>query len=411
MIAHTSVNLAKMTLPPPTRCSVHLTVLDVTKWFGETSGGVRTYLMEKGAYVRRQPHLRQVLVVPGPDDELTDTEGVRTYRLRGPRIPTQQQYRFLFATRTLRRIVEHERPDVIEVGSQIFVPWIARLATRNRPTPLIGFYHGNLERSMASPVNADSRAARASLSRVVLRNYLRAVDGLFAARFAASESLARDLRDAGIRDITRVRLGVDLGTFHPSRRLRRDQTRLAHGIPLDEKAVVYCGRIAHEKDIAWLVRAWPAAQSLTRAWLVLMGEGPLKAELQTYTRARRARILWLPYESDRSRVADLLACADALVSPGPVETFGLSALEAMACGTPVLSVACGAGAELVRRSRAGTTYRIRDDEHFAAKLYAVLYGADEAQYGLRGRRHAEREHSWDHAFDELFAIYARLIGR
>jgi alpha-1,6-mannosyltransferase len=143
----------------------------------------------------------------------------------------------------------------------------------------------------------------------------------------------------------------------------------------------------------------------------MLGEGPLKAQLQTEARARRARIIWLPYESDRTRVANLLASADAVVSPGPVETFGLSALEAMACGTPVVSVNCGAGAELVRRSGAGNTYRVRDDAHFAATLFAVLHGGEDAGYGARGRRYAEREHGWDQAFDELFAFYARLVGR
>src|SRR5262245_30824112 len=104
-------DLAASPLPPPLRPQARLAVLDVTEFFGETSGGVRTYLMEKAAYVEARPELRQVLVVPGGADAVSETDGVRCYRLRGPRVPTQRPYRFMLATRSNRRIVEHERPD------------------------------------------------------------------------------------------------------------------------------------------------------------------------------------------------------------------------------------------------------------------------------------------------------------
>lgn len=383
-------------------------MLDVTKWFGETSGGVRTYLHEKSAYVARHPDLRHVLAIPGAADQITDGDGVRTYRLRGPRIPTQQQYRFLLATRSLRQIVEHERPDVIEVGSQIFVPWVARLATRRRPTPLVGFYHGNVEREVGASLQLGERAN--NLSRALTRSYLRAVDSLFTARFAASESLADDLRAAGIRDVTRVRLGVDTVTFHPSRRHRAADTRRERGIPVDEPVAVYCGRIAPEKDIAWLVRAWPRLADVTPAWLVVIGDGPMLPQLKAECARTGARVLWQPFEQNRERLADLLASADFAMSPGPIETFGLSALEAMACGTPVISVNCGAGAELVRRSRGGAVYGVRDWQDLVHAVGEFLR-QDTRSFGARGRDYAVREHGWNYAFEELFAVYERLAGR
>lgn len=402
------MDLARSELPPRDRPNAQLTVMDVTKWYGETSGGIRTYLNEKARHVRSHPGLRHVLAIPGGEDALDDGDGTRTYRLRGPRIPTQQQYRFLLATRSLQRIVEHERPDVIEVGSQFFVPWVTRLATRHRRTPLVGFYHTNMERSVGAALRLDGSADM--FSRSITRGYLRNVDRLFAARLAASDSLANDLRAAGIANVTRIRLGVDAATFHPDRRARRRRVRLEHGIPLDEPAVVYCGRVAPEKEIAWLVQQWKLASQFTRAWLVVIGEGPQKRELQAASREAHTRIIWLDFESNRERLADLLASMDAAVAPGPVETFGLSALEAMACGTPVISVDRGAGAELVQRSEGGATYRLRDEFDFAATIAMFLRG-DLAHYGANGRRYAEREHTWERAFDELFSLYARLAGK
>ncbi len=382
-------------------------MLDVTKWFGETSGGVRTYLHEKRAYVERHPYFRHVLCIPGAADEIVDGDGVRTYRLRGPRIPTQQQYRFLLATRSLRQIVEHEQPDIIEVGSQYFVPWVTRLATRRRPTPLVGFYHGNVERSFGASLQLSDRADE--VSRAIARGYLRAVDSLFAARVAASEALADDLRAAGIRNVTRVRLGADTRTFHPDRRLRADETRRSRGIPLDDPVAIYCGRVAPEKEISWLVRSWRHLAESSPAWLVIVGDGPLRPALQAECDRAGARVIWQPYEPDRNRLADLLASADVAISPGPVETFGLSALEAMACGTPVISVNRGAGEELVRLSNGGAVYRLRDAADFARTVAGFL-AQDTRAFGARGRSYAEREHAWNYAFEELFGLYERLAA-
>ena len=79
---------------PTLRPEATLAVLDVTKYYGDTTGGVRTYLNEKSAYVAARPSLRHVLVVPGAVDAMEDGAGTRTYRLAGPPIPTQPPYRF-----------------------------------------------------------------------------------------------------------------------------------------------------------------------------------------------------------------------------------------------------------------------------------------------------------------------------
>jgi alpha-1,6-mannosyltransferase len=404
-MSHKGIEIGRATLPPPVRAGAELTVLDVTKWYGETSGGVRTYLNAKSAYVRERPALRHVLALPGGVDEIVDDEGVRTYRLRGPRIPTQRQYRFLLATRSLRRIVEHERPDVIEVGSQYLVPWVTRLATRGVRIPLVAFYHGNMERNV--PVSLGLEADHARITRALTRRYMRLVDSLFVARLAASEAMATDLRAAGVRDVTRVRLGVDSATFHPGRRDSWYRVRCEHGIPTDAPVALYSGRIAAEKEIPWLVRAWNAATARRSAWLVLVGDGAPRHELIAESLAEGRRIVWLSFEDNRERLADLLACADIYVAPGPIETFGLSALEAMSCGVPLVSIERGAVAELVARSGGGLTYRWRDSASLGDAVDTLLDGTPRA-VGDRGRAYAIGHHDWENALDELFAFYRNL---
>ena len=132
--ARSSLDISRSVLPPRLRPGA-LGVLDISEFFGETTGGVRTYLLQKARYVESRPELRQVLVVPGARDSIHETGGVRCYRLHGPSIPTQKPYRFMLATRSTTRIVAHERPQLIEVGSAWCAPWLVHLATRGGQIP------------------------------------------------------------------------------------------------------------------------------------------------------------------------------------------------------------------------------------------------------------------------------------
>src|SRR6185503_4136295 len=144
-----SLDISRIELPPRLRPGAALGVLDITEFFGETTGGVRTYLLQKARYVQRRASLRQTIVVPGARDEILEASGVRCYRLHGPAVPTQKPYRFMLATESTSRIVAHERPDLIEVGSAWCAPWLIRLATRRIDVPTIWFYHSNFPRIIA----------------------------------------------------------------------------------------------------------------------------------------------------------------------------------------------------------------------------------------------------------------------
>ncbi|HUF36286.1 MAG TPA: glycosyltransferase, partial [Gemmatimonadales bacterium] len=121
------------------------------------------------------------------------------------------------------------------------------------------------------------------------------------------------------------------------------------------------------------------------------------------------RAIWLAYERDRDRLADLYGAADLYVAPGPAETFGLSAMEALASGVPILSVDQGGVAEAVRRSGAGRLYAAGDPAHFIEVAGGLLEG-DLGALGATGRRYAEAHHAWDRVLDRLFEVYGRILG-
>jgi alpha-1,6-mannosyltransferase len=390
-------------LPPVLRPEATLTVLDISEYYSEGSGGVRTYLDAKGRFVQSVSNLRRTLVVPGARDSIADVPGDRTYRLRGPAIPFHS-YRLMLATRSVARIIAHERPDIVEIGSAYVVPWAVSRARRRHPARVAWFYHSNLPRLIA-PDLARAGASRAVLVRAV-GAYVHQLGKLADVTLAASDFAAAELARWGVERVERVTLGVDTEHFTPARRERAAAVRATLGVEPGVPLIGFVGRLAAEKQVDMLLHAWPRVARETGAMLVIVGNGPQRARLAAL--AAGQRVLMLPHESDRERLADLLAALDLYVSPAPYETFGLAVCEALASGVPVVSVDHGAAAELVRASGVGALAPLGD----AVALGQAIVGAlvtDRVAHGARARAYVEAHHTWDVAFMSLFARYRHLL--
>jgi alpha-1,6-mannosyltransferase len=397
------LDLARAPLPPIARPDARLAVLDTTEWFAPTSGGIRTYLLQKAAYVAVRPWLRHALVVPAAADGIQEHEGSRWYECHGPPIPGNAPYRLLTSVSKMRRILAHERPDVIEIGSPALVPWIVFRALNHRDVPIVNFFHSHfpaLARGSYRPTKGWRYVARDAAWW-----YARRLDHRVNATIAASRFVADDLIQAGIENVVHIPLGVDLEHFTPARRANAAATRAEWKLPADAPIFTFVGRFAREKELEVLIDAWPAIEQRTGAVLVMAGDGPERVALQQ--RSRGAHVFWLPFISDRSKLADLQAASSVYLATSPHETFGLSPLEAMACGTPVLAADGGGVREHVMGSGAGSIFTPGDPANLAERAVELLH-SDLAAHGARARAFAEREHAWDSVFDRVFALYSSL---
>ncbi|HET7602408.1 MAG TPA: glycosyltransferase [Gemmatimonadales bacterium] len=386
-------------LPPVERQAASLAVMDISEYYGPDSGGVRTYLHEKSRYVTQHEDLRQSVVLPYDTSRVQSAAGSRVYRIRSPRIPFQDTYRVFVDRPAVASIMAHERPDVVEVGSAYGAPWVSAGAARALGIPLVWYFHAHLPRILA-PTGGASSIIRRGAARAAVR-YVRAVARRADLVLAGSESVRRDLHGYGIERVDVVPLGVDTATFHPSRRAARRATLARLSLP-DAPIVLYTGRFTAEKQLDAAVRAWRQVRT-PGATLVLAGAGPRGEALRA---AAGARVRVVPFEADRDRLADLYAAADLYLAPGPAETFGLSAHEAMAAGTPVLSVDAGAVADAVRQAECGSTWPLGDEAAMAAMVDQLLGTGGDMRAAARA--YVEQHHQWATVFGRLFSIYERL---
>jgi alpha-1,6-mannosyltransferase len=386
-------------------------ICDLTQSYAPTGGGVRTYLHAKRANLANgSAGHEHVLIVPGPHDtEVRDGPHV-TYTVASPLVPGSKVYRLLYRSDKVLRILRREAPDVIEVHCAYNLPWTALYHRRSTPEArLVGVYMTDLPNAYVEPVAKrvlgswiGARAAR------MAERYIRALYGRLDATVAISPALADRLQAMGVPDVHCVPLGVDLDVFNPAK--RDESVRRELGVSPDGVLLVYAGRLDGEKRAALVMDAFERLRPELGAHLVMVGDGPLREELgERASRTGRARVV--PFMSDRGELAALLASADVYVSAMPYETFGLSVIEAQACGLSVVGVAGGAMVDRVPHERGvGLLGRVDSVDDLVANLESMIGDPARAEAGRRGRALVEESFSWESTFSRMLDLYRSLAS-
>ncbi len=215
------------------------------------------------------------------------------------------------------------------------------------------------------------------------------------------------LHNADPRRIDVVYPGVDLETFTPG---DRRTARAALGLPADERVVAFVGRIQPLKapdvllraaaklpDVRVLIAGGPSGSGLA-APDVLVG---LAAEL-----GMADRVTFLPPQS-RDQLVNVYRAADLVAVPSYSESFGLVAVEAQACGTPVVAAAVGGLPVAVADGVSGALVASHEPGQWADTIDGLL-ARDPDELSRAAVAHAQR-FSWSNTVDALLASYGRAI--
>ncbi len=208
--------------------------------------------------------------------------------------------------------------------------------------------------------------------------------------------------------------GVDLARFTP---VPRTTARAQLGLDQQQKIVLFVGRIQRLKGLEILIRAFARLGDLDAQLLIVGGRPGSSPESREITRlqhlasrlgvAERTRFLGAVAHEE---LPAYYSAADVSVMPSSYESFGLVAVESLACGTPVVATRVGGLRSIVRDGETGLLVPWRDAELFAERLRWVL--TDE---GLRGRLAAQArasvlQYGWDGIADEHLALYADVLA-
>ena len=424
----------------------------ITNYYHKNSGGIST------AYDRlleaANRHRRKVrLIVPGERDAQEEIgEFGRIYYVKAKPAPVfDKRYRLLLPFHYLqgetpvRKILEAEMPDIIEIGEKYTLSLLAGVIRKgyfkvlNRPM----LVHFSCER-MDDNLRAFVSGAKPFkwFSRRLIGNY---IFPMFDYHLANSDYTAQEMIDAVAPESNKRRseaffnfcwryfkasdipfaervfvnnCGADNHLFDAKR--KNAETRKAMlaeaGFPENSTVLLYAGRISPEKNVKLLPQV---LKSLLEFYnydsqrheyrLLILGDGPqagwLKTELE---RVASGKFKFLGHVSDKEKLADIYANSDVFLHPNPREPFGIGPLEAMTSGLPV--VAPDSGGVLSYATNKNAWLAAAEPEDFFAAVRDVFNDDEKRETKIKNAIETARTLTWENSTDKLFALYDKMYA-
>lgn len=337
-------------------------------------------------------------------------EGLTLHRIASRRVPFDPEDRLMSMRQTRQAVldVHAEKPiDLIHVHTPFVAQMAGVAAARVLQVPVVATYHTLFEEYFHHYLPLAPRWLTRSFARTVSRLQCNQLDAVI----VPSRAMRDRLQDYGVRVPAHVvPTGIPLERFAA---LQRADFRARHGIPPERPVALFVGRVAHEKNIGFLIEALAAAlPQCPELLLLIAGEGPARTALEAivHERGLDASVRFVGYLERQAELPACYAAADAFVFASRTETQGLVLIEAMAMGLPVVALSVMGTRDLLDGDR-GCIVPDDDPKDFGNRLAGLL--ADPARRSHLAGQAREVAQEWsDMAMTmRLRTLYRNLRDR
>jgi D-inositol-3-phosphate glycosyltransferase len=251
------------------------------------------------------------------------------------------------------------------------------------------------------------------------RQVLRRVDRVIVATLAELMQL-RFLYKADVEKLTVIPPGVDVSHFYP---IPADEAKMYVGLKPEDRMVLFVGRIEPLKGLDTLIQAMSALQlkETPRVHLAIIGGDPAASPQEMSAEMARLQklcddlsvgqtVVFLG-KRDQDKLPYYYSAAELLVMPSHYESFGMVALEAMACGTPVIASEVGGLAYLVKDGETGFTIPDQEPDMLCEKISWLLNDHELRQsMSERAVKYAQ-DYAWEKITKQIVDVYQDLVGQ
>jgi D-inositol-3-phosphate glycosyltransferase len=391
---------------------------------GKETGGMNVYVRDLSCELARRGHRVDVYTrsqnpqIPRVDYGLDS--GVRVFHLpAGPERPYDKHLIYDHLPEFVDGILAQTEVDDIHYDVLHSHYWlsgvVARELRRHWGAPIVHMFHtlGEMKNAVAQRPEERETARRIGVEAEIVRF----ADALVAATPVEEEQLVQ-LYGADSACIRVIPPGVDTELFHP---IPSVHAKGRIGLCADCCVILFVGRIEPLKGIDNLLRAIALVveerPDLREGLVVPIVGGDLDriCEDDEMVRLQELReelgigdIVTFLGAKDQDTLQYYYAAAEMVVMPSDYESFGMVALEAMACGTPVIASDVGGLAFLVRHERTGYRVPARDPDALAVRIMQLL--TDEGLRRRIGQRAAcwAESYAWSRIADRIEALYGEL---
>lgn len=300
-----------------------------------------------------------------------------------------------------------EHYDIIHMQTPFVAHYLGTKLSRRLGIPCVETYHTFFEEYLHHYVPLVPRKLMRFVAQRFSRHQGNGLDGMV----VPSNPMLQVLKNYGITTPTEViPTGIEPASFVPG---NREAFRRAHRLPPDRPVLLFLGRVAHEKNIGFLIKAVDQVRNeIPDVIFVIAGEGPAREslELEVKKRGLGENVSFIGYLDRATELNNCYGAADIFIFSSRTETQGLVLLEAMAQGLPVVSTA-ELGTRDVLREGAGVWIAREDIADFSGKVVKLLKNAQARKaLGDAGRDYA---HEWSAArqAQRMLSFYHAVLDR
>lgn len=371
-------------------------ILVVTETFPPEINGVAKTLHRMLEDLLQRGH-EIILVRPkqSPNDMATANGNYREVLVRGAKIPFYEDLRFGFPEKyLLRRLIQFEKPDLVHVVTEGPLGWSAVRAARHVGIPVVSDFRTNF--------HAYAKYYKFGFAGKLVHNYLRGLHNRTQATLAPTQQIQGTLLASGYENVKVVSRGIDSDLFHPAR--KDSKLRKEWGLNQNDLAVLYVGRLAPEKNLDLLVKAFRKIQSKkANAKLILVGDGPSREKLK----AAYPDFIFRGMQKGKE-LAKHYATGDLFLFPSLTETFGNVVVEAMASGLPIVAYDYAAANQHLKHGKSALLSAFDKEEEFVEQACLLAENSSLAKKIGASARKAAVHCSWEDVTDHLEMIYSKV---
>jgi len=381
-------------------------LLDCNNFWSPSGGGVRRYHLEKMDYYKSRTDVEYVFIMHDKDT-YTEQIGEYTYieHLKVPKVMGNWEYRYLLKKGPIEPLILKHQQDVIEVGSPYFMPKIInKIKRRNQlSSKVFGFWHADFPVTYVkrffenAPFDLAVKAEAAAWR--FARKHYNQMDGVI----VASEVILERMSANRLENLHFAPLGVNNELFNPNKQNTALISELKAGNQ-DRLILFFPHRLSKEKGLHTLLKAYEILMDLIEIppALVIAGTGPYQNLVEEAAK-KFEHVQFKGFIKSKLEMAEYYASADLGFALSSWETFGLSLVEALSSGMPLIAAGDGAAREHVEKSKAGMILNKVTPENL---VNAILQFSKMNTHDLsaKARRYAD-DLSWRHCFDLQLKIY------
>jgi glycosyltransferase involved in cell wall biosynthesis len=289
-----------------------------------------------------------------------------------------------------------KRPDVVHIATEGPLGWSALKVARKLKIPVTSDFRTNFH-------SYSSHYGVGWLSKPIMA-YLKRFHNQTACTMVPTASLSKRLSDAGFLRLKVVPRGVDLQRFDPAH--RSETLRASWGAKPDTPVIMCVSRLASEKNLQLLVRAYAQAKLVRPdVKLVLVGDGPARAELKGLA----PDAIFAGVQTGQA-LSEYYASADIFGFPSQTETFGNVVLEGMSSGLAVVAFDYAAAAETIQHGQNGLLARLNDDEGFVQRVVELTVEPDRVQRLRQAGRLTVQSWDWQQIVAQVESVMLQALA-